>query len=222
MEKAGSDLPCKRPYDLGKRQEASDRTRDRVLEATRNQLESGGVRDLTMESLAKASGVTRQTIHNLFGTKAAILEGLFDRIAIDAGMGRMREVMTASDPERMLAAFVAVFTGFWAKDRLLLKRIHGIAAVDPEFGEAVAARNQRRKMAAARVVERLSAMGPGADEEQRTAKIATLVALTSFEFFDALVESSGSEEKAAGSVYSVVKKAMQTSQDHDRPSAGAS
>ncbi|HET6207337.1 MAG TPA: TetR/AcrR family transcriptional regulator [Terracidiphilus sp.] len=221
MEKAGSDLPCKRPYDLGKRQEASDRTRDRVLEAARNQLESGGVRDLTMESLAKASGVTRQTIHNLFGTKTAILEGLFDRIAIDAGMGRMREVMTASDPERMLAAFVAVFTGFWAKDRLLLKRIHGIAAVDPEFGKAVAARNQRRKMAAARVVERLSAIGPGADEDQRIRKLAILVALTSFEFFDALVESSGSAEQAAQSVYTVVKKAMQTGQDDERASADA-
>jgi len=221
VEKAGSDLPCKRPYDLGKRQEASDRTRDRVLEAARNQLESGGVRDLTMESLAKANGVTRQTIHNLFGTKTAILEGLFDRIAIDAGMGRMREVMTASDPERMLAAFAAIFTGFWAKDRMLLKRIHGIAAVDPEFGKAVAARNQRRKMAAARVVERLSAIGPGADEDQRIRKIAILVALTSFEFFDALVESSGSAEQAAQSVYTVVKKAMQTGQDDERASADA-
>jgi AcrR family transcriptional regulator len=207
--KTGSDLPCKRPYDLGKRQEASGRTRELVLEAARVQLESGGVRDLTMESLAKASGVTRQTIHNLFGTKTGVLEAMFDRIAIDAGIGRMREVMTASDPERMLAAFVAVFTGFWAKDRLLLKRIHGIAAIDPEFGKAVAARNQRRKMAGARVVERLSAMAPGADEDQRTNKIAILVALTSFEFFDALVESSGSVEVAVASVYPLVKKAIE-------------
>jgi AcrR family transcriptional regulator len=97
--KTGSDLPCKRPYDLGKRQEASGRTRELVLEAARAQLESGGVRDLTMESLAKASGVTRQTIHNLFGTKTGVLEAMFDRIAIDAGIGRMREVMTASDAE---------------------------------------------------------------------------------------------------------------------------
>ncbi len=40
----------------------------------------------------------------------------------------------------------AVFSNFWAKNRLLLKRIHGIAAVDPEFGKAIYARNQRRKM----------------------------------------------------------------------------
>jgi hypothetical protein len=74
-------------------------------------------------------------------------------------------LLRPSDPQRMLVAFVAIFAGFWAKDRLLLKRIHGIAAVDPEFGKAVAARNQRRRVAAARVVERLPAMVPGTDEK---------------------------------------------------------
>lgn len=108
----------------------------------------------------------------------------------------------------MLVAFVAVFTGFWAKDQLLLKRIHGIAAIDPEFGRAVEARNQRRKMAATRVVDRLCA-GVGVDEEEKARKIASPVALTSFEFFEALVESSGSVEMAAGSVYRLVKRAME-------------
>jgi AcrR family transcriptional regulator len=209
VAKTGSDSSCKRPYDLGRRQETSSRTRELVLEAARTQLESGGVRDLTMETLAKASGVTRQTIHNLFGTKTAVLEALFDRIAMDAGMARMREVMTASDPERMLAAFVEIFTGFWARNRLLLKRIHGIAAIDPEFGRAVEARNQRRKMAATRLVERLCSRIPGADEEKREEKVAILAALTSFEFFDALVESSGSLEIAGRSVYPLAKKAME-------------
>jgi AcrR family transcriptional regulator len=210
VSKIENEPGCKRPYDLGKRQEASSRTRELVLEAARAQLESSGARDLTMESLAKASGVTRQTIHNLFGTKTGVLEALFDRIASDAGMMRMREVMTATDPERMLKAFVEIFTGFWGKDRLLLKRIHGIAAIDPEFGQAVEARNQRRKMAATRVVERLYATVPGVDEEEKIRKIASLTALTSFEFFDALVESSGSVEMAASGVSLLVRKAVET------------
>jgi AcrR family transcriptional regulator len=49
-----------------------------VLKAARAQLEKGGTRDFSMESLAKASGVTRQTIHNLFGTRSGVLETLFD------------------------------------------------------------------------------------------------------------------------------------------------
>ena len=208
METTESGLPCKRPYELGKRREASDRTREAVLTAARGLLELGGARDLTMEALAKASGVTRQTIHNLFGTKVGVLEALFDRIAVDAGMMRMAEVMTAADPERMLAAFVEIFSGFWSKNRLLLKRIHGIAAMDPEFGRAVEARNQRRKMAATRVIGRLQGGGQGIEPGEMEKKIAILVALTSFEFFDVLAESCGSAEIAAGLVYPIVKKAV--------------
>lgn len=200
--------PCKRPYELGKRQEASDRTREAVLAVARAQLETGGVRDLTMESLARASGVTRQTIHNLFGTRTGVLEALFDRIAGDAGMMRMREVMTCSDGESMLTAMVDVFTGFWAKDRMLLKRVHGIAAVDPEFGRAVEARNRRRHGIATRVIERLYSSGPPIGEKERARKIAILAALTGFEFFEALVESCGSAEMAAGCVYPLVKRAI--------------
>jgi AcrR family transcriptional regulator len=161
-----------------------------------------------MQSLAKASGVTRQTIHNLFGTKPALLEALFDRLAMDAGMMRMRDVMMEPDGNSMLAAMVEVFTGFWSQQRLILKRIHGLAAIDPEFGRAVEARNQRRKMAASRVVERLSGGRPQLDTDERQRIIDCLVALTSFEFFDALVESSGSLERAAECIYPLVKKAV--------------
>jgi AcrR family transcriptional regulator len=199
---------CRRPYDLGKRQEASDRTRAAVLGEARTQLETGGVRDLTMESLARASGVTRQTIHNLFGTRTGVLEALFDRIAGDAGMMRMREVFLAPDGESMLAAMVDVFTGFWAKDRILLKRVHGIAAIDPEFGRAVEARNRRRHGIATRVIERLYASGPPIGQKEQTGKVAILAALTGFDFFEALVESCGSVEMAAGCVYPLVKRAV--------------
>src|SRR3984893_9065497 len=113
---------CRRPYDLGKRQEASDRTRAAVLGEARTQLETGGVLDLTMESLARASGVTRQTIHNLFGTRTGVLEALFDRIAGDAGMMRMREVFLAPFFKSTLAAMIDVFTRFWANHRILPKK----------------------------------------------------------------------------------------------------
>jgi AcrR family transcriptional regulator len=204
-----NEQSCRRPYDLGKRQEASDRTREAVLSAARALLESGGARDLTMGALANASGVTRQTIHNLFRTKSAVLEALFDRIAIDAGMTRMPQVMARQDGESMLAAMVEVFAGFWKKDRLLLKRIHGIAAIDPEFGKAVEARNRRRHGIATRVVERLYAGPSDADSREKARKVASLVALTSFEFFDALAESCGDAEVAALMLDEVVKRAIE-------------
>jgi AcrR family transcriptional regulator len=199
------EVPCKRPYELGKRLEQSDRKRAAILNAARRHLESSGMVELTMDALARESGVTRQTVHNLFGTKIGVLEALFDQLALDAGMERMRVVMQQSEAEAMLAGFVEVFTDFWAKDRLLIRRIHGMAAIDPEFGSTVEARNRRRQMAATRIVERIAV---GTDGRRKAEKIATLWALTSFEFFDAVAESCGNTKQAAGVVLDLVKKAV--------------
>jgi AcrR family transcriptional regulator len=183
------------------------RTKAAVLLAARAQLEAGGMREFSMESLAKASGVTRQTIHNLFGTRTGVLETLFDEIARDAGMERMREVMMSNDAAAMLEGFIGVFSNFWVKNRMLLKRIHGIAAVDPEFGDAIRARNRRRHGAALHVIERLD-KGKDVEAQIASERVANLVALTSFEFFDALVESTGSEEAACRLLPGLIRRAL--------------
>jgi AcrR family transcriptional regulator len=208
--------PCKRPYSLGKRRERSDRKRMQILAAARARLESDGFLNFSLDALARESAVTRQTVHNLFGTKAGLLEALFDQLAVTGGMDRMRElVQQQTDPSALLSAFVKVFTDFWSKDRLFIRRIHGIAAIDPELGAAVEARNRRRHMAAARIVERLADESPAereprpdskAEEENRARRIAALYALTSFEFFDALVHGSGTAEDAAALVLALVER----------------
>ena len=185
--------PEKRPYELGKRLEQMDESRAAILRAAKRQLAAEGYQRLTMASLAAASGVTRQTIHNLFGTKTGVLEAVFDLIALESGMERMREVMMLPPGDSQLLRFVEIFCGFWAKNRLLIRRVHGIGAIDPEFGVVIDARNRRRLMAATRIVQRMS----GDDGAQ---KAAMLAALTSFEFFDALAESSGSEDEALAMV----------------------
>jgi AcrR family transcriptional regulator len=185
--------PEKRPYELGKRLEQMDESRAAILRAAKRQLAAEGYQRLTMASLAAASGVTRQTIHNLFGTKTGVLEAVFDLIALESGMERMREVMMLPPGDSQLLRFVEIFCGFWAKNRLLIRRVHGIGAIEPEFGVVIDARNRRRLMAATRIVQRMS----GDDGAQ---KAAMLAALTSFEFFDALAESSGSEDEALAMV----------------------
>ena len=126
--------PEKRPYELGKRLEQMDESRAAILRAAQAQLAAKGYRRLTMEGLAAESGVTRQTIHNLFGTKTGVLEAVFDLIALESGMERMREVMMLPPGDAQLERFVGVFCGFWAKNRLVIRRVHGIGAIDPEFG----------------------------------------------------------------------------------------
>jgi AcrR family transcriptional regulator len=154
-----------------------------------------------MASLATESGVTRQTIHNLFGTKTGVLEAVFDWIALDSGMERMREVMMLPPGKAQLARFIGIFCGFWAKNRVLIRRVHGIGAIDPEFGAVIEARNGRRLMAATRIVERTGRE----DAKQRAAMLA---AVTSFEFFDALAESCGSEAEAEAMVLRLARSAL--------------
>jgi AcrR family transcriptional regulator len=198
----------KRPYDLRKRQELTGHKRSKILAAARAQLESNGFLHFTMESLARESGVTRQTVHNLFGTKGGVLEALFDQLALDAGLERMREVMQQIDSDAMLTGFVEVFAKFWAKDRMLLRRIHGIAAIDLEFASAVEGRNRRRKTASMRIVERIGKGSTRSSEEESKQRAAALYALTSFEFFDALAEVYGDLDAAASSVLNLVKTAI--------------
>ncbi len=100
---------CKRPYSSGKRSELSARKRAAILAAARAQLGSNGFLSLTLDSLARDSGVTRQTIHNLFGTKAGLLEALFNQLAVDGGMHRMREVMQRTDVGFLLESFTEGF-----------------------------------------------------------------------------------------------------------------
>jgi len=180
-----------------------DQSRAAILRAARAQLEENGYRQLTMAGLAAESGVTRQTIHNLFGTKTGVLEAVFDWIALDSGMDQMREVMMLPPGEAQLARFVGIFCGFWSKNRVLIRRVHGIGAIDPEFGAVIEARNRRRLMAATRIMERMS----GKDVKRRATMLA---AITSFEFFDALAEGSGSEGEAEAMVLRLARSAAST------------
>lgn len=203
---------CKRPYSLGKRLEQSDQKRVKILSAAQKSLESDGFRGLTLDVLAQDSGVTRQTVYNLFKNKTGILEALFDQLALRGGMNRMPSVMQQTNPEAMLTSFVEVFSSFWSRNRLLLRRIHGIAAMDPDFATVLQARNRRRKAAATRVVEMLDRRNGRGDAARKEQRIPTLHALTSFEFFDTLAESCGSAEEAALLVSAIVKKALSVQQ----------
>lgn len=179
-----------------------DQSRAAILRAARAQLEAKGYRQFTMSTLAAESGVTRQTVHNLFGTKAAVLEALFDVIALEGGMEGMREAMTQASPDVMLERFVEVFCGFWNANRVLHRRIHGMGAIDPEFGEVIEARNRRRSMAASRIAGRFC------KPEEVTRKAAALAALTSFEFFDALAQDAPGEPEANAMVLDLARKLL--------------
>lgn len=187
--KSARKVEQKRGYELGKRLEQMAASRRAVLQAAREQLERQGYKEFSLASLAAESGVTRQTIHNLFGTKRQLLEALFDSIAIHGGMEQMRSVMTLSDASAMLSEFVRLFCGFWGANQLLFRRIHGIGAIDPDFGELVVARNERRFAAAGRIAKKWK------NGKEASEAAVALTAATSFEFYDAAAQCGFSAQR---------------------------
>jgi hypothetical protein len=107
-------------------------------------------------------------------------------MAIRGGIQGMAAAMQQSDPVVKLRKFIEVFIGFWSSDRLTIRHIHSLAVLDPELGRIDRARNERRRMAATRVIEALNRrFGKPAAEETEEA-IDLLFTITSFEFFDIL------------------------------------
>ena len=176
-----------RPYRLGQRQAAVDQTRRKVLAAARELLaEPAGYALFTVDAIATRADVARATVYYRFGSKAGLLEALFDALAADGGMARLAEAFTEPDPDEALRRFVACFAAFWSSDRLVLRRVRALAALDPDVGPLIAARDERRREGA-RVL--LTRRAPGTTN-LAAADLETLVdlvhTLTSFETFDTL------------------------------------
>jgi AcrR family transcriptional regulator len=188
-----------RPYRLGLRQAAADETRTRVLAAARALLAAGaGPGGFSVDAVAKAADVARMTVYYQFGSKAGLLQALFDDLAARGGLRRLAGAFQQAEPLDALAEFVRVFCGFWASDRVIFRNLRALAALDPELDQALAAREAGARQGLRVLLNRLAeATGrPAPDEIERTA--AVLFTLTSFQTFDSLSTQleAGTEEVA--------------------------
>src|SRR5207248_3082979 len=71
-----------RPYRLGRRKPAAQRTRARVLRAARELLTArAGAEPFSVEAVARQARVARMTVYHQFGSRRGLLEALFDSFA---------------------------------------------------------------------------------------------------------------------------------------------
>jgi hypothetical protein len=77
----------------------------------------------------------------------------------------------------------------------VIRRLHGLGAIDPEIGEGLHARNERRRNAARAVVENYCHVYLPLTRIQMPIAIDTLHMLTSFETYDALAGSGRSRDE---------------------------
>lgn len=177
---------------MGQRAVAMDETRARILTAARALiLGENAIAGFSMEAVAKQAGVTRVTVYNRFGSKRGLLEELFDEVGARGDLAqRLPPVFAQPDAREALRAYIEVFCEFWEGERALNRRLRGFAALDEEFALAIAARYQRRHRAIETLMRRLN---DSAAEE----RVQTVLALTGFEFYDALAGSRGAPEVAS-------------------------
>ncbi len=208
-----------RPYTLGKRQAAAEETRAQIVAAARDLLAAkAGAAGFSIDAVARAADVARMTVYHRFGSRAGLLEALFDDLA-ERGEIAQRLPAAFAEPEPLAAldAFVAAFARFWTADRLLIRRLHALAALDPEVGAGNQAREERRRQAARVVLGRLSDRygRPAPDRLDEAADL--LFTLTAFETLDILAGPARSPLDVVPRVQRLARAALGFGSDDDRP-----
>jgi AcrR family transcriptional regulator len=170
-----------RAYVSAVRTAAAAEKRERVLDAAAKLLrENTGIAHFSLDTVAKAAGVTRLTVYNQFGSRRGLLEAVFDGIARQGGLHQIADAMTMADARAALDRLVEIFCGFWSRDTAI-GRLHEAMATDPEFAVALLERNERRRKGVAVLVERIA--GKTATRRARQDAVDTIFALTSYAMF---------------------------------------
>lgn len=184
----------KRGYCSAARTAGAERTRDRILASAGEILGTAGIGAFSLEAVGTAAGVTRATVYKHFGSRRALLEAIFDDLAARAGLYRLPEAMTESEPLAALERVIEIFCEFWTFDPDAMARLYGFAGSDAEFGDVLQARNDRRRRLLATLVGRMQARG----EVRKTAArelVDMLFALTAFSFHAALYAGRRSRQR---------------------------
>ncbi|WP_426699825.1 TetR/AcrR family transcriptional regulator [Rhodanobacter sp. Col0626] len=153
-----------------------------------------GLIGFSLESVAKAAGVSRLTVYNQLGSRPELLEAVFDGIAAQGGLHRIPNAMNDDDPRAGVDRLIEIFCDFWGSDLQSLASVQAAASGDTEFADSLAARNERRRVNFSILVDRLVERG---DVRARVAGdlVDMLFVLTSLPVF--LQLSTGKRKNAA-------------------------
>ena len=188
----------RKPYVSALRTAAANAKRERVVAAAIQSLrDDGGLNGFSLDSVAKAAGVTRLTVYNQFGSRRGLLEAVFDDIAARGRLETIPDALSLPDPLRGLDAIVDRFCEFWSSDDAIA-RLHDAMATDAEFAVALAARHERRRKLLQALMKRL--VPADAPARQRRDAVDFAYAMTSFAMFRILASN-----RSAAAVAELVK-----------------
>lgn len=169
------------------RTEQVERTRQDILRAARDVIVARGYHGAGLDQVATAAGLTRVTVHRRFGTKAGLLDALAGDLAVRSGVvPAVRAARRSADPAVACAGTARALCRLWAADPDLMRRLVGLAAVDPELAPVVAGRERWRHRQVDGCVRALAAAGRLRAGITTRAALATARAVTSFPTWDEL------------------------------------
>jgi AcrR family transcriptional regulator len=184
-----------RAYTIGQRQLATDLTRGRIVAAARDLLaDEKGSAGFTLDAVARKANVARMTVYYQFDSKRGLLEALFDDLANRGLMPHLRAIFHEPDPKRALNTLIAAFVAFWEADRVVLRRVRALAALDADVAASVRAREEIRRGHLSKIVGRLYEGKGSTMAKALPVAVDVLHMLTTFETFDALRSAERSAE----------------------------
>jgi AcrR family transcriptional regulator len=173
------------------RERRAQLTRDEILGAARRLFAERGYARTSVRDIAKAAGVSAQTVYDSVGSKQALVSSLNDLIDAEAGIAALARAAAESEAPGEVAATNARIT------RSILEHcgdiIHALvtgAAAEPDLAAVLTEGQRRHVEGAGRVValiRGLDALGPIDPDEA----VATLAAITDIRFALVLQESYG-------------------------------
>jgi len=190
-----------RPYRLGQRASAIAATRSRILSAARQVLTAkAGLSGFTLDVVARKAGVARMTVYYQFRSKLGLLEALYDTLSTNGELGCLPDAFLKPDPLAALLTFIDVFIRFWSSDRLLIRRLHALASLDPEIAQGLSAREAQRRQGLEVILTRIREQYGHPTPEKSCDAADALYTLTSFETFDRMAGCSHRASDVSDSV----------------------
>lgn len=129
-------LPKRRYASARRAASAGERRAAVVATATAMLREVDRAAAVSLDSVARAAGVTRLTVYNQFGSRQGLLEAVAEALAQEGGITRLADAGREPDAETGLAMAVEVFCRFWTSDAAI-GRIYGAIGADPDVAAAL-------------------------------------------------------------------------------------
>jgi AcrR family transcriptional regulator len=164
------------------------RTRERLLVASRQLLDSRGFGAVTLEDVGGAAGVSRQTVYLHFGSRAGLLAALAQSIdeAI-APLDLYKRLAGAPTAAAALEVGLEIHLHFERHVHVYARALQALRGDDSAADAAWEDRMASRKAGLAGIVDRMVEEGRLADGWTRREAIDFMVALTSVDMYEALV-----------------------------------